>query len=77
MSLSSETQMLDYIQRRINILTVEQNKTIYTMIRNTCPGAIRDSDDSDGIFIDLRKIKINTLSTIYNMIKSRVEEIKM
>ena len=80
MATVSIQKKIIYIYRNHDILTVEQNKNIYNLIRRTIGSkAIRENmADTNGVYIDLNEIKNEgIIDTIYTMIKTRKEEIKL
>lgn len=80
MTTVSTQKKIIYIYRNYDILTVEQNKNIYNLIRRTIGSkAIRENmADTNGVYIDLNEIKDEgIIDSIYTMIKTRKEEIKL
>ena len=80
MATVSTQKKIIYIYRNYDILTVEQNNNIYNLIRRTIGSkAIRENmADTNGVYIDLNEIKDEgIIDTIYTMIKTRKEEIKL
>lgn len=75
--MATDKQKMDYVKRHIDILTVEHHRNIYNMIRSSSANAIRDGASIDAIYVDLQKIDLTILNSIYNIIKLRKEEIKI
>lgn len=78
-NMTSVRHKLEYIKRHHEILTVEMNIKIYTLVKR-CPkslSAIRETNNGD-IYIDLKEINNNVIiETIYIMVKERKIEIKI
>lgn len=71
---------LVYILRNHDVLSEEQNNNIYNLIRRTVgTNPIREKKgETNGVYIDLEKIDdITVIDSIYNLIKTRKEDIKM
>ncbi len=75
---TSQKQKIQYIFRHHEILAVEQNLKIYVMLRRMqCTRAIRESINND-VYVDLSEIDDPAIiDTIYGLVKSRKEEIKI
>ena len=58
----------DYIKNNVNILSIEKKTQLYNSIRNNNLTAIRDSNKSDKIYIDLDLVDENTIEYIYCII---------
>jgi hypothetical protein len=66
-----------YIKSNISILSDESTREIYNMIKSECGGAIRETRNSDGVYVDLDKIiNKDILNNIYLIIKKRKDIIK-
>ena len=69
-------QKMLYIKRYIIIIDEDTGRNIYNIVRKSAgEGPIRDTQNTQGIYIDIADLDDDVIDAIYNLVRKRVDSI--
>tara|TARA_B110000908_G_C10266101_1_gene464111 strand:+ start:6941 stop:7210 length:270 start_codon:yes stop_codon:yes gene_type:complete len=67
-------QKMLYIKRYINIIDEDTGRNIYNIVRKSSgEGPIRDTQSTQGVYINIADLEDEVIDAIYNLVQKRVD----
>ena len=67
-------QKMLYIKRYINIIDEDTGRNIYNIVRKSAgEGPIRDTQSTQGVYINIADLEDEVIDAIYNLVQKRVD----
>jgi hypothetical protein len=67
-------QKMLYIKRYINIIDEDTGRNIYNIVRkNSGEGPIRDTQSTQGVYINIAELEDEVIDLIYTLVQKRVD----